>query len=235
VFFTSTRFFLYQNQKNFRLMYHKSITNMFKPFFIFCIIIFVSYGCGDQKITKNYPNGNIMEEYTVNKEQKKNGEYKLYFENGKVKETATYQNDQLIGVRTMYYENGNIETEENYTEPNVLNGEYKTYYDNGQLKLVKIYKNNAIQGTLKVFYPTGKIKEEVTMVDNNENGPFVEYFENGQVQWKGTYLNGDNEFGLLEEWDSLGNPIKKMKCDSLAICRTFWRPGMPVVDYNTVK
>lgn len=208
---------------------------MLKQLLVFISIILISIGCGEKKVIQNYPNGNIMEEYTVNKENQKNGSYKAYFESGKIKETATYQNDQLIGKRTLYFENGKVETEENYSEPNVLNGEYKTYYDNGQLKLVKTYVNNVIQGTLKVYYPTGKIKEEVTMAENNENGPFVEYFENGQIQWKGSYLNGDNEFGLLEEWDSLGNPIKRMKCDSMAICRTFWRPGMPEVDYNTVK
>ena len=61
------------------------------------------------------------------------------------------------------------------------------------------------------------------------------YYENGQIHWKGTYLNGDNEFGLLEEWDSLGTMIKRMKCDSMAVCRTFWRPGMPEVNYDTLK
>ncbi len=206
-----------------------------KQFLVFFAFALIFYGCSDQKVIQKYPSGSTMEEYTINKENQKNGTFTSYYESGKVKEKSTYQNDQLLGKRTLFFENGSIETEETYTEPNILNGEYKTYYENGQVKLVKLYKNNVIEGTLKVFYPTGKIKEEVVMSNNNENGPFVEYFENGQIQWKGTYLNGNKEFGLLEEWDSLGNPVKKMKCDSLAICRTFWKPGMPDVDYNTVK
>ncbi|MBK7701221.1 MAG: hypothetical protein IPJ39_22090 [Saprospiraceae bacterium] len=70
------------------------------------------------------------------------------------------------------------------------------------------------------------------MSDNNENGPFTEYYENGQIHWKGTYLNGGNEFGLLEEAGFLGTMIKRMKCDSMAVCRTFWRLGMPEVNYD---
>ena len=73
------------------------------------------------------------------------------------------------------------------------------------------------------------------MSNNEENGPFSEYFENGQIQWKGTYRNGDNEYGILYEYDSLGTPIKIMKCDTQAICRTIWKPGMPIINVDTVK
>lgn len=191
--------------------------------------------CGNKKIITNYPNGNLMEQYEVSKEGKKNGEYKSYYETGKIREEATLKDDDYIGNRVLYYENGNVDTEENYASPGILEGEYKIYYKEGGIHIVKHYSKNVLTGLLTAYYPNGKIKEEVTMSDNQENGPFTEYFQNGNVQWKGTYLYGDNEFGLLEEWDSLGNMIKRMKCDSLAICRSFWKPGMPEVMYDTVK
>ena len=191
--------------------------------------------CGNKKIITNYPNGNLMEQYEVSKEGKMNGEYKSYYETGKLREDATMKEGDYIGKRVLYFENGDVDTEENYVSPGILDGEYKIYYKEGGIHIVKNYKDNVLTGLLTAYYPNGKVKEEVTMSDNEENGPFTEYFENGIVQWKGTYLYGDNEFGLLEEWDSLGIMIKRMKCDSLAICRTFWKPGMPEVNYDTVK
>lgn len=193
------------------------------------------YSCGMKEVTTTYDNGNIKEQFTVNKNGEKEGEYKMYAESGKLKESASYKNGQLFGKRTLYFDNGNAEIEESYTDGGLLQGVYKSYYEEGALKLEKTYDNNVLTGLVKVYYPSGKLKEEVTMVNNNENGPFQEYYENGQLHWKGTYLNGDNEFGLLEEWDSLGTMIKRMKCDSLAVCRTFWKPGMPEVNYDTLK
>ncbi|MCZ2100690.1 MAG: toxin-antitoxin system YwqK family antitoxin [Chitinophagales bacterium] len=204
------------------------------------LLIFVGFSfwiisCGNKKITTNYPNGSLMEQYETSKDGQKDGAYKSYYDNGKIREEATYKAGEYIGTRTLYFENGGIDTEENYSSPGILGGPYKTYYKEGGVHIVKNYQENVMTGTLIVYYPNGQIKEEVTMADNQENGPFQEYFQNGQLQWKGTYLNGDNEFGLLEEWDSLGNMVKRMKCDSLGICRTFWKPGMPEVNYDTVK
>ena len=79
-----------------------------------------------------------------------------------------------------------------------------------------------MQGLIKSYYPEGPLKEEVTMVDNEENGPFTEYYKDGTKEWEGTYLNGDNEFGLLKHYNDKGVLIKKMMCDSLAICSTIW-------------
>lgn len=204
--------------------------------FILCILLSVGLlSCGKKNVITNYPNGNMMEQYTSSKNGKKNGEYKSYYESGKLREVATFKDDEYIGKRIIYFENGNIDTEENYNSQGLLNGEYKVYYKEGGVHIVKHYKDNILTGLLTVYYPNGRVKEEVTMAKNEENGPFKEYFQNGTLQWKGTYLNGDNEFGLLEEWDSLGNLIKRMKCDSFGICRTFWRPGMPEINYDTVQ
>jgi antitoxin component YwqK of YwqJK toxin-antitoxin module len=144
--------------------------------------------------------------------------------NGNVREEATMANGVLTGVRRLYREDGTLEIEENYAANGMLDGEYKVYYADGKnIEILKIYRNNVSDGILKVYYQDGKIKEEVTILDNEENGPFTEYYNNGQIHWKGTYRKGDNEYGELIEYDSLGTMIKKMMCDSMAICRTTWK------------
>ena len=49
----------------------------------------------------------------------------------------------------------------------------------------------------------------------------LEYHPNRKKCTGRPIFNGDNEFGLLERFDTTGTLIKKMMCDSMAICRTF--------------
>ncbi len=166
-------------------------------------------------------NGRVTESYHVKTDNIKHGEYTALHENGKTRESATYIDGELDGVRKIFYDNGSVEIEENYVN-GTITGDYKVYYVNGQLKIETSYKDGAMNGELKKYNEKGILIEEVTMVDNEENGPFKEYHDNGKLHWEGNYLNGDNEFGLLLKYNEDGELIRKMNCDSLAVCRTFW-------------
>lgn len=187
------------------------------------MLCLVLLSCGQKKVEERYDDGLLKAEYYVDGEGLYHGSYKQYYPSGQLREEARFEKNLLSGTRILYYPSGKIEIEERYNPPGIMEGLYRTYYEDGTLKLEKQYAKNQISGILKVFYPSGKIKEVVTMSENEENGPFTEYYENGAIHWKGTYLKGDNEFGKLEEFDSLGNLIKVMQCDSMAICRTQWR------------
>jgi antitoxin component YwqK of YwqJK toxin-antitoxin module len=205
-----------------------------KIYFLGFILILL-VGCTHDKIETKYISGKIMEAYTVNKAGERDGVYTSYYESGKIKEQCIFSKGKLTGQRTLYFDNGNKEIEENYNDDGLLQGLYKTYYRSGALHVEKFYQNNVLSGILKVYYPSGRLKEEVTLDNNVENGPFTEYYENGKVHWKGTYRNGDNEYGILYEYDSLSAVVKIMKCDTMAICRTIWKPGMPSINIDTVK
>lgn len=164
--------------------------------------------------------GNLVEKYQVDKNGTKNGVYESY-NAGVLISKANYKEGIQSGKRVIFYDNGNLEIEENYANGQ-LDGEYKVYYETGELKLLMLYSDNTIQGKVKKYYKSGQIMEDVTFVDNEENGPFVEYWENGNLKWQGAYLNGDNEFGELQKFNEEGNLIRKLMCDSLAVCRTFW-------------
>lgn len=203
-----------------------------KYWWILSLILFWVYallmiaGCR-QKITEvKTDTGALKERYSTNSKGDKDGLYESWLEDGTLFEKATYKDGKLVGERILYYPNGNPEIIEVYDESGQLHGPYKTFYDNGNLKSEKTYVHNVLQGIARGYHMNGKLKEEVIFTDNSENGPFTEYHPNGVVQWKGTYLNGDNEFGLLEEFDSTGVLIKKMMCDSQAVCRTIWKKEM---------
>ena len=58
-------------------------------------------------------------------------------------------------------------------------------------------------------------------VNNDENGPFREYYKNGNIKAEGTYINGPNEQGELKEYNEDGELIKIMSCTN-GICNTIW-------------
>lgn len=186
------------------------------------IALFLFFGCSQKKwveTTDDYDR--VIEKYQINKEGLKDGPYEAYYEDGTLKENATYLAGKLEGRRVIYHPNGQKDIEEMY-ENNLLIGDYLNYSPQGQLILKATYKGGVMDGMLIRYDTLGRLIEEVTMRNNEENGPFREYYANGQLHWEGTYLNGDNEFGELKEYNEQGELLKKMECDSLAVCRTVW-------------
>ena len=64
--------------------------------------------------------------------------------------------------------------------------------------------------------------EQVTFVNNTENGPFQEFYPSGQVKVEGEYLNGDNEHGVLKFYNEDGVLTKTMDCNQ-GMCKTTWK------------
>jgi len=187
------------------------------------LLVFGCWGCGGSQKTIEVKNdgGVVIERYYIDSDSLKTGEAQVFDDEGKLFDLSRYERGKLNGNRTIYYKNGSIDTEENYAD-DVLIGAYKQYHKNGNLKQTGSYSNGILEGEVISYFENGKIRESVTFVDNIESGPFAEYHENGNKHWEGTYRNGDNEFGLLIEYDSLENVIKKMDCDTLGMCRTIW-------------
>lgn len=165
--------------------------------------------------------GVVIESYQIDADSLKQGEARTFDDEGKLFDVSNFINGTLSGKRTIYYKNGSIDTEENYSD-GTLNGSYTQYYENGNILQSGSYNNGVLEGEVTTNFESGSKKETVTFKNNIEEGPFVEYHENGKKQWEGTYRNGDNEYGLLTEYDISENIIKKMDCDSLGICRTIW-------------
>jgi antitoxin component YwqK of YwqJK toxin-antitoxin module len=200
---------------------------MKQAIFLFSLLVFSS--CKDKGLVETfYENGDKNEIYHINGvDSLKEGKFEKWYEGGKLYEESNYVRGKLEGPRTIYYETGETEIVENY-KAGILEGDYTAYYKNGTIKVYSKYVNNVLTGEFLKYYPSGQINEKVMMENNMENGPFEEYYENGKLKWKGTFKNGDNEFGLLENYDSTGVLVKKMMCDSLRICRTIWENGVEV-------
>jgi antitoxin component YwqK of YwqJK toxin-antitoxin module len=188
----------------------------------FLLVAIILTSCGDKTIVTTHETGEKFEEYQFTGDSLKHGWYKTYSKAGVLREESNYVEGKLDGERKIYTANGELEVTEQYTM-DALNGVFKTYHSNGNIKLEGIYSGNVLAGVVKGYYPTGELMEEVMFAENREQGPFKEYHTNGKLKWEGTYRNGDKEFGLLKEYNEQGELIKKMLCDSNAICTTTWK------------
>ncbi len=150
----------------------------------------------------------------------KEGDLKSYYPGGGIMEEAHYKNGKLNGVRVLYDASGHVISKENLVD-GLFEGSYTSYYPDGQIKSQGQYKHNEMDGDWSFYYPSGQLKERIAFEGNKENGPFIEYHNNGKLGAKGQYIDGDQEQGLLELYDTTGVLIRKMNCER-GICRTIW-------------
>ena len=183
-----------------------------------CVIFMLS--C-DSKIQSFHENGTLESEYSIDEDSLKHGTFVRYFDSGVKAEESNFVHGKQDGQRILYYLNGNKESEGTYVNGE-LHGKKLVYYDSGELMIDSDYEHSEVVGVFKKYYKNGNLLEEVTFENDLENGPFKEYYEDGTIKWKGQYLNGDNEFGIIEHYNEAGELIKKLECDSMKICKTIW-------------
>ena len=118
---------------------------------------------------------------------KREGKF-FYYENGRLKTEANYENNKLDGVGKVYYENGKVSTETNYKHGK-QEGLMRTFYDDGSLKEEVSFKNNKMNGLLVSYYKNGKVEVEKTLKNGKLNGPSKHYDEEGDLQEEVTFVN----------------------------------------------
>ena len=101
---------------------------------LFCLVTFYSFAYQiDENFTgqiiKKYKNGQVKSIENF-KNGKLNGEFKEFFEDGKLFQIATFKNGDMKNIK-VFYENGNLKFEQNLKD---RKGKYRGYYPNGQLE-----------------------------------------------------------------------------------------------------
>jgi antitoxin component YwqK of YwqJK toxin-antitoxin module len=166
--------------------------------------------------TQNRKQG-ICEEYFANGilstkgnfvNNKLDGLYEDYYPNGKLKIRCTAKSNHLqgsYGPYEEYYESGKLKIKRNYVNPRIyrqeLDGETLEYYENGNLKTRKNYKIGLMIGEQEFRHEDGKLEKKYFINSNGIHGPFISYFEDGQIEEKCEYINGKLS-GLREVYKS---------------------------------
>jgi tetratricopeptide (TPR) repeat protein len=121
--------------------------------------------------------------------------------------------DDKDAIKT-YYENGSVAQEYQINKQEEPDGYFRIYHDNGQLK-VEMNFTNGVQdnGDVISYHDNGTKARKVTLVNHLMNGPYYEWYRNGQLKTEGIY--NDKVSKVLKEWDENGlNLISNIKEES---------------------
>jgi len=107
---------------------------------------------------KVYQEGKLDEEWTYQNDMT-TGTTKQYFPNGKLKCTWTYENDKANGPAVCYNSDGKLESESNY-QYGFRRGAQKSYYPEGALWARENYELGELDGRQEYFDRKGIKTEE---------------------------------------------------------------------------
>lgn len=111
---------------------------------------------------------------------KKEGLYRISYDNGKIQEESFYKDDKKNGTSKWYTKNGHLVAEYNYKEGN-FDGTQKTFYPSDTLQSLKTYSNNQLSGISRELYSNGKVRESGNYINGNKEGAWTEYDESGKL------------------------------------------------------
>ncbi|MCX6249071.1 MAG: toxin-antitoxin system YwqK family antitoxin [Bacteroidetes bacterium] len=120
---------------------------------------------------------------------KKNGTSKVYYDNGKIQEEATFTDDAKSGVARWFNRNGKVMAEYNY-QNGLFEGIQKSYYENDTLQSIATYSKNIFAGPYQEFYRNGKPKISGQYLNGLKEGEWIEYDETGKAVKKTKFKAG---------------------------------------------
>jgi antitoxin component YwqK of YwqJK toxin-antitoxin module len=160
-----------------------------------------------------YKKGYVISREKINRldsEERKQGLWKFFHENGLVRLEGTYRNDLEHGYFKEYDEDGKLiatakwvdgEKQKNAIELVRLTVD-KEYYPDGSVKTVQSYRNGVPQGVRREYAEEGTITagyvfdkgkivgEGITGEDGVRNGEWKLYFNTGELKAEGKYVDG---------------------------------------------
>ena len=166
---------------------------------------------------------------------KQEGFWEWWFDNGKKQDEATLRQDAYVGQRKHWRKDGTLDKieiisgacldqccdgkEVFYTEKGIKlieytrqngerNGEGILYYPDGKIKRKFIYANGKKNGMCYDFYPNGKIDNEVNYIDDKEEGLFIWRDSTGKITTKTFFKNGQKN-GMSYEYQPNGQILNE--------------------------
>ena len=110
--------------------------------------------------------------------------------------------DDKDAIKT-YYEDGSLAQEYQINKQEEPNGYFRIYHDNGQLKTETTFTNGVQEnGDVISYHDNGTKARKVTLENHLINGPYCEWYRNGQLKTEGIY--NDKVPTVLKEWDENG-------------------------------
>jgi antitoxin component YwqK of YwqJK toxin-antitoxin module len=158
-----------------------------------------------------YEAGQVTGEGMLDSTGMRNGPWKLFYPDGKLRAEGAYKNGKRQGPWTYYYQSGKVEQRGNYNE-DLSGGEWKWYYQSGSMHREETYRKGREDGHSVEYDSLGVAINEGDYIDGRKHGMWTqlindhyesgEYadgeriglwiwkFDNGQKAFEGEFLGG---------------------------------------------
>ncbi len=138
---------------------------------------------------KYYSNGKLKY-YGLFKDDKPAGEMRRYFESGNIKALMNFDTVRDYSEIEMFYENGSLAAHGYYSrsEKDSL-WIYYSYYEKTLIS-DETYDNGSKNGLSHKYYSNGNITEKTEWKHDIKNGTWEQYFPDNSIRLKGQYING---------------------------------------------
>lgn len=182
---------------------------------IFLMFLIITSSC-DNQVRTYYDNENLKSVYEVNRENKKEGEERIYYETGELKSLANYKGGNWVDSIIKYNKNGTLHSvlkrddslfvvrmfkDNKLIKTGNLNGKSKpigwgSYFSNDELILKENYKyiENEILLNQKLIYSKNNL--------DSINSEFY-FFIKPQIIKKGVYNSFTIKFNFIEHESNL--------------------------------
>lgn len=167
---------------------------------------------GEVIAAKVYDQGIKLYEGIIDDEGRKQGPWKVFYRDGKLKAQGAYKNDLKVGQWRYFFKDGMVEQQGNYLAGNP-NGFWTWYFEDGQTLREEEYVNGLEDGLSVEYNDTGAViatgnyidgmkegewtynindhKEVGTYFEGKRNGAWKHYYlSNNQLSFEGFYENG---------------------------------------------
>lgn len=163
-----------------------------------------------QGLWKKYDNEGKLKYQGQFKDDKPEGKFIYYYPDGKVKTISVYsKNGSVARVKTYDEFYTKLMAEGKYV--NEKKDSIWNYYtldakQDSEIISVEAYKNGIKDGMWKTFYPGGKLFDTKIYKNDILDGPWLQYFEDNTPRTKGTYVKGQLE-GLATYYGPDGKKV----------------------------
>lgn len=143
---------------------------------------------------------------------KREGQWNSYYPTGIISQAAIYRKDALEDSIIYYHPNGKRKTCAGF-EHGLLRGDYRQYDTLGRIAYYCHYGAFMKRDRIEIYYyPNGREKERCRMADNDRNGTFLKWHENGKLAESGQYKYG-RRIGIWSFYNDKGVLLRKHDYD----------------------
>ena len=137
-------------------------------------------------------------------------------------QTGQYLNSKQQALRIFFNENGGIKMTYNFVNDQ-RQGEFHKFYSNGKYSEYGLYKDNQKTNQWKFWSTSGNLSKECNYENGVLKGTYIEYFSNGQIKIKGQYglTNGLDTMYFFDP-ETYVETLKVKKTDSKSHKHGIW-------------